>query len=337
MNMKSLFPALIIFLALPCAALDFTEREISVITDDGLKLGATLTVPSDRTPDVVAVFATGSGTQNRDEEVFGKKPFRTLAHYLAERGVASLRVDDRGFDNPSDAVRADMWRCCKDVREAFELADSLFPYAKVGIIGHSAGGSYAIINASRNKDVDFIVTLAAPAWRGDSLSMAQSRALAVATKGRWDEEALQRTFLDIAMSDTPELYARSQITQLFESAYGETARLPEMQSYIQAQITALLSPYFRSMMRYEPDKDISSVTVPFLALNGSLDMQVPPGNLATISSLNPGARTVLLDEHNHLFQHCRSGLPQEYPTIPGDFSEECLEVIAGFLASLSGK
>jgi hypothetical protein len=139
--------------------------------------------------------------------------------------------------------------------------------------------------------VDFIVTLAAPAWSGDSLIISQSRTIATQLTGRWHGEQLQRQIMAIAKSEEPDLSARERIVEAFHEFAGVTATLPQVQQQIQQQVSGILSPWYRSMLRYNPAGDIASVNIPFLALNGSKDMQVLASNLLTIKELNPKAET----------------------------------------------
>lgn len=315
-----------------CIAAGFSERELVVTASDGVRMGATLTLPdAEATPKAALVLATGSGTQNRDEELIGKRPFRRLAEFLSEHGYAVLRVDDRGFENPKDAEGAVEDTYSGDVASAVAVVDSLYPGLKTGIIGHSAGGGYAIRNAAYNPRVDFIITLAAPAWSGDSVVMSQSRAMAVAMTGRWDAEPLQRKVMDIAKSPASDLSARTMLLMAFEESLGEMANLPQVRQQLTAQIDGVLSPWYRSMLRYDPAEDIKKIKVPFLALNGSKDTQVLPGNLVTIRELNPSVTAMEMEGHNHLFLPCATGLVQEYASLPGDISEQTLSVILEWL------
>lgn len=309
-----------------------TERQLTVTAPDGIVMGATLTLPDDA-PRATVVLATGSGTQNRDEEVFGKKPFKVIAETLAAQGFAVLRVDDRGLDNPADAARGTIETFAADVAAAVRVADSLFANIPTGILGHSAGGSYAIINAAHNPKTDFIITLAAPAWSGDSLIMSQSRAIATALTGRWDAETLQRRLMDLAKSPLPEFAARVSIVAAMSESIGDAAKMPGVAQQLGAQADALLSPWYRSMLRYDPANDIKAVKVPWLAMNGSKDMQVLPANLETIKEQNPDADIMLMDKHNHLFLPCVTGMVDEYATLPGDISPATLEAIIEWLKS----
>lgn len=308
------------------------SRELTVTGRDGLRMGATLTAPD--TPRAAIVLATGSGTQDRDETVFGKKPFKTIADFLGERGYAVLRVDDRGFGNAADAEAASFDTYASDVMAAHSLLDSIYPDIPVGILGHSCGGSYAVTGASRSPEtVDFIITMAAPAVAGDSLVMQQSRAIAVAMTGRWDAEELQRQIMSVAKSQMPAMTARPLIISMINQSLGSAvALMPQVREQVEAQADGVLSPFYRGMLRYDPSADIAAVSQPWLALNGAKDTQVDPSNLDVIKRLNPAAETVTLDGHNHLFQaDAVTGLLQEYATLPGDISPLTLETIARWL------
>lgn len=315
----------------PIFAQCFIESERTVLATDGVKMGATLSIPKEMKPKAAIVLATGSGTQNRDEEVYGKKPFKTISDFLAANGYAVLRVDDRGLKNPSDAGNATIRTISDDVASAVSLMTKEFPDCKVGILGHSSGGSYAIMNGANNPDVDFIITLAAPAWKGDSLVIAQSRTIAIKTMGRWPMELLQKKIMEIASSSISDDQAKVMIMDEIAKSMGVNASLPEVRKQISAQASGVVSPWYRSMLRYDPSEDLKKIKIPFLALNGSKDMQVPSSNLATISEYVPEAETVELKDHNHLFQKSNSGMPNEYATLEGDISGATLDIILNWL------
>lgn len=318
---------------------NFSESEVTVVNDDGnVSLAGTLTRPVEGVLKGAVVLATGSGQQNRDEEIMGHRPFRAIAERLSTAGYAVLRLDDRGIGGSTgDFASSTTDDFVSDISAAINYVDSCCSGVAVGVIGHSEGGTVAMRIGASDSKCRFIVTLAAPAWRGDSLIMSQSRALAVAMTGRWDNEPLQRRILDLAMSDMPASLARPMIYMVLSEAAGDAAKIPEVQKQLNSQIDALLSPWYRNMLRYDPAADIAGVTVPWLALNGSKDVQVLPSNLETISALNRNADTRLLDGHNHLFQHATTGLPQEYAAIAEDISPETLDMIVEWLdATVAG-
>lgn len=315
------------------AASAFTARDVTVTNPGaGIGLAGTLTMPDGGNPRAAIVLATGSGSQDRDETVAGHKPFKAIAEYLSDRGYAVLRMDDRGVgQSGGSAETATTTSNITDVEAGLAWLDSVCAGIPAGVIGHSEGGQIAYRIAARNPMCRFIVTLAAPAWRGDSLVMSQSRAIATALTGRWDAEAQQRHVLDIASSQLPAITARPMLAAELSSALGDQARLPQVQEYVSRQIDGLLSPWYREFLRYDPAADIAAVAVPWLALNGAKDMQVLPANLADITRLNPKADTLELSGHNHLFQNAATGLPQEYATLPEPISPQTLEAVAIWL------
>lgn len=317
----------ILVCGLGCMAASHTSRDVKVLNPEaGITLAGTLSVP-DGTPRGSLVLATGSGLQNRDEELMGHRPFKVIAEFLADHGYAVLRMDDRGFGesegNGEEATTGDF---VTDIASGLALVDSVFPEVPTGVLGHSEGGTIAI-RLAPNPKCDFIVTLGAPAWSGDSIVMSQSRAVATAMTGSWAAEQTQRKLLDLAKSSAPSPMARVGMMMEMKKNLGEAADLPQVQSALGAQIDAMLSPWYRSFLRYDPAEDIKNVSKPWIALNGSLDHQVLPANLETVKALNPKAKTILMPDHNHLFQVCRTGLPQEYVSIAEDISEQTLNTI----------
>ncbi len=318
------------------AAHAFTEKEVVVHNaDDGVFLAGTLAMPDGTAPKAAIVLATGSGAQDRDETVAGHKPFRAIARYLSDRGYAVLRMDDRGMGGSTgrpDKVTTDT--NVRDVEAGLAWLDSAFRSLPAGVIGHSEGGQIAVRIAAGNPKCKFIVSLAAPAWKGDSLIMAQSRAISVGATGKWDGEARQRTLLALAASDKPDFIVAPIMSFEIAKAIGDAATLPQGKEYISKSVAAMLSPWYREFLRHDPAGDIRHVNVPWLALNGDKDVQVPVENLKTISGLNPKAVTLIMEGHNHLFQKAVTGMPQEYATLPEDISGETLEAIAGWLDGL---
>lgn len=323
-------------LLLPALRATGMEKEVEIVNrHDGITLAGTLSAPDNRQPKAVIVMATGSGQQNRDEEIMGHKPFKTIADHLTANGYAVIRMDDRGIGGSGgDFASATTDDFLRDIAAGLAYADSCLAGIPAGVLGHSEGGTIAIRSAATDPRCEFILTLAAPAWAGDSIIMSQSRAIANAMTGRWDGEEFQRSIIGIAKSSTPPAQANTMIYMTLSQSLGESAKIPAVQQQIAAQVEGMLSPWYRSMLRYNPATDISAVNKPWLALNGSRDIQVLPENLNTISELNPGAIVKLLPDHNHLFQRCKTGMIQEYASISEDISPETLEVITKWLDGL---
>lgn len=306
-----------------------SEHEVRVTNHSaGIVLAGTLTTPP--FPKAVCVLATGSGAQDRDETLLGHKPFKVLADSLADRGYAVLRMDDRGTGSSGGSFSgATVDDFVTDIAAGVGYVDSLFRDIQICVIGHSEGGGIAIRLGASDKRVDMIVTLAAPAWRGDSVIMSQCREMAVRMLGHWDGEALQRQLLDIAMSDASESSVRMSLQYLLMTL--PEASIPQVREQLMASAAQMSTPYYRQMLRYDPIPDIEKVKCPWLALNGDRDVQVLCANLDTIATHAPQADTVTMVGHNHLFQHSTTGMPDEYASLHEDISIETLNTIISWL------
>lgn len=340
MNMINFTVVIALALSALCSASPadaFTERDVTVHNHRaGVSLAGTLTTPEDSAPKAAVVLATGSGAQNRDEEVMGHRPFKAIAEYLSSNGYAVLRLDDRGVGGSTgDPAQSTSDDYVSDLGCAISALDSLLgTQLPKGVLGHSEGGSVAVKMAVRNPRCGFIVTLGCPAWPGDSIVMSQARAAAVAALGRWDGEVRQRRLMDIVKSEMPDIVAASSLYMELVQEVGAAAAMPQVQEQLSQTVKTMASPSYRSLVKYDPAADIAAVEIPWLALNGEKDIQVLPGNIDTIKELNETADARVIPGHNHLMQHCSSGMVQEYRDIPEDISPEVLKMIGDWLDAL---
>ncbi len=328
--------ALLLLTIFSAKAQSFRAKELTIVNaNDSTVLNGTLTTPANGSAKAVLVLATGSGMQNRDEELSGQRPFKVIAEYLSSNGYAVLRVDDRGYGVENyDFTHNTINDFASDIAACTDAIRTQFKSTPIGVLGHSEGGTIAIKNATSNPNCNFIITLGAPAWSGDSIIMSQSRALAVGLTGKWDGEEHQRKILDIVKSDLSNMQAHIALNFLLRQIYGEQAALPEAEKALAQQVDILVSRWYRQLVRYNPANDIRNVSKPWLALNGERDTQVLPGNLATIKELNPKVETIELPAHNHLFQPCATGLANEYQTLTQSPSAQTLETILNWLNTI---
>lgn len=287
----------------PQPPLGYTTQEVSFENKAaGAVLSGTLTWPEGydgKKPVPVVIMVSGSGLQNRDEEVFGHKPFLVLADRLARNGIASLRYDDRGTGKSTgDASKATTSDFMKDAAAGLELLRSMDgKFSRVGVIGHSEGGLIAFMLAANGR-TDFIVSMAGTGVKGDTIIAGQSN------------DALRRT--------------------------GRPANVTATDIRKQAETGG--NAWLRYFVDYDPADVIASTTCPVMALNGTMDTQVRPRlNLDRIKSLLPHNAKNSIKEYdglNHLFQHCTTGFADEYGTIEETMSEDVMKDIAGWINSL---
>lgn len=264
---------------------------------DGATLAGTLTWPvgynkNAKQKPIVMLLVSGSGQQNRDEELMNHKPFLIIADYLARQGIATLRYDDRatGKSVGGDVKNATTEDFSHDALAGIDFLRNKKAFKKVGILGHSEGGSIAFMLGAQNK-VDFIVSLAGPTVKGDTLLAAQSNRI-------------------LGLSGQP-------ATMTVEK-YRQTAATMKMN-------------WLDWFNDYDPSDNIRQIRCPVFALNGDRDSQVISSLcLPTLKRLLPPSKKHLIKEYpslNHLFQHCTTGLPDEYGQIEETISPEVLNDI----------
>jgi pimeloyl-ACP methyl ester carboxylesterase len=307
----------------------------------GIRLEGTLTLPKKEGVFPAVILISGSGPQNRDEELLGHKPFLVLSDFLTKNGIAVLRFDDRGTGKSSgDFKEATTFDFAKDVEYAIEYLQKRkeINKDKIGLIGHSEGGIIAPIIASENEDIDFIVLMAGSALRGDKLLLLQKYKIETQLGiNRQLVENNQQIFAgayEIILNQSIENELVSDtLSKYFTSKYGQA--LPEKQKT--ALINQLSSPWMLNFIRLDPVVYLSKVNCPVLAINGSKDIQVPPKeNLTAIknASIKGGNINVTVKELpnlNHLFQECITGSPNEYAEIEQTIAPIALKEILNWI------
>ncbi|MCL1938134.1 MAG: alpha/beta hydrolase [Candidatus Azobacteroides sp.] len=307
----------------------------------GIRLAGTLTWPKEGKNFPVAVLVTGSGPQNRDEEVFGHKPFLVLSDYLTRKGIAVLRYDDRGVGESSgtyvtanlDDFAADAYAAVNYLKTRKEINTK-----KIGIIGHSEGGTIAFLLASeKNSPLAYIVSLAGMAIPGDSLLRMQ-RYLVSKKMGISDAQIEQNEmFIDIAngiVNKCPDDFILQNIDKLADKALPDSLKENELiKKTFQQEIKQMANPEYRSLINCNPFDALTKIKCPVLALNGEKDLQVPAdANLNQVKALVKSSVTIKkYPDLNHLFQHCTTGLPNEYTNIEETISPEALSDIAEWI------
>lgn len=321
----------------------YETREVEFVNPtDSTLLSGTLSLPIQYAmpffKDFPAViFVSGSGVQNRDEEILGHKPFAVMADILAKNGIASLRYDDREFGK-SDGARSDATSAtyASDAQAAISyVRNNLDRIGNVGVIGHSEGGGIAYMLAADGIP-DFVVSMAGPAVSGDSILLLQNEAL---LKGVVDDAILQQYIAGLRrtlrfMIASPGV---TETSRLDNSLSDLTALPPEMKENLR-QIVATRNPWIDWFISYNPAEAIGKIRIPVLAINGTLDKQVDAeANLNALKEIlpsNPNSRTIAYPGLNHMFQHAKTGRPDEYGLIQETISEEVVNDIINWINSL---
>jgi len=319
----------------------------------GVKLVGMLTLPSDKSVFPVVLLITGSGPQDRNETVFGHRPFLVLADYLTRQGIAVLRVDDRGVGEStgyfSQATSEDF---ASDVLAGVEYLKTCkeIETKKIGLIGHSEGGVIAPMVAVKSPDVAFIVLMAGTGLTGEEILYLQGALISRAMGATEEDIAKSRQFnakiFSVIKEEEDNEIAKERLQQmamayLVELSDEEKSRIGDPEGdpevFLKAQLQNLLSPWSRFFLTYDPKPTLSKVKCPVLAINGEKDLQVPPReNLIVIeealkSGGNQDYTIKEIPNLNHLFQTAQTGLPSEYAKIEETISPIALKIITDWI------
>ena len=319
----------------------------------GVKFAGTLTLPRNGAPHVAVLLITGSGPQDRDEAIAGHKPFLVLADYLTRRGIAVLRVDDRGVGGSTGGAGT-----TEDFVDdalagvAFLKSRKEIDPRRIGLIGHSEGGMIAPLAAARSADVAFIVMLAGPGVTGAKIIAAQSYAVPKASGASEEGAAMNRDvamlMVDSVLRENDPAAARKRFEERLAtlmSGWSDAQRnlVNTMRPQLQAQMKTLADPWFRTFLSLDPKPALMKVQVPVLALNGELDTQVPAQqNLPAIEEAlkaggNKDFTVTKLAGLNHLFQKAKTGSPAEYGQIQETIAPAALDAIGEWILRHTSK
>lgn len=328
----------------PAASTTYREQTLAIRSADGVMLGATLSMPNGKAKPILVVLVHGSGPQTRDEENAGHATFAVLADALAREGIAVLRYDKRGISRSTgDYLAHTQAQLADDLFAVIEAARARRQFRKVGVIGHSEGPMLAAAVAAKHpRSTDFIVSLAGVGLPGKQLLMLQDRLLMQDRGASKAEQDIMMAYVDrfySAVVAEAEPSARvAAVKALHEGLSPEDREL--LKKYRIGSGTLSLAgagqPALRVLLMADPAADWRAVQVPVLALNGSVDHQVPVESLAGIvASLKAGGNgkveSAILPSVNHALQTATTGAETEYATIDETVSPVVLEKVAAFV------
>lgn len=273
----------------------YTAEEVAVKTPAGHTLAGTLTLPkgaSRAKPVGAIVTITGSGPQDRDENIGleGFRPFRQIADALGRRGIAVLRMDDRGTGASGGTFKgstsADF---AEDVRAglAYLRTRPEIRPNRLGVLGHSEGAVITPIVAAKEPALRAIVLLAGVAQPARSALHFQMKNL-----------------IEHDAKLTPEM---------------RDAQIAEIPKKIDAMMAA--DPWMKFFLTHDPAATMRRVKTPVLILTGSRDQQAAPEQVAVMEAAfkeggNKDVTARVLPDLNHLFVHDTDGFPGNYAKLP---------------------
>ncbi len=329
----------------------YREEEVSYAsTAANVRLAGTLTLPEGKGPYPAVLLITGSGPQNRDEELMGHQPFLVLADYLTRRGIAVLRVDDRGVGKSTGVFAAATSRDFADDALAgvnFLKSRKDINPRQIGLVGHSEGGLIAPLVSTQSKDVAFMVLMAGPGVTGEEIIQRQTelimKANGMVPEGIQSSLALQEKMFRILRQESDSARAEQKMTEAVQQATAAMTDAQKQASGLTGEGSRVLAkrlntPWFRFFLTYDPKPTLRKVKVPVLALNGEKDLQVSPKeNLAAIAAAlkeggNQQVQTQEMPGLNHLFQTAQTGSPAEYAQLEETFAPTAMQQVGDWIA-----
>lgn len=317
----------------------------------GDTLAATLTLPRKGNNFPGLILISGSGPQNRDEEILGHKPFLVIADYLTRHGIAVLRYDDRGTGESTGSFEGSTTAdFATDTEAAFHYLETRHEINsdQIGLMGHSEGGEIAPMVAAKNKAIAFMILLAAPGVNGAEILLKQQKLIGKA-EGKSDEFLKNNATINkkaYALINTIDdsLELRKKLKMHFRKAIKKhpdwntlKAKGVSDDHYVDKVLATYMGAWMRYFITHDPSTVLQNINCPVLALNGTNDLQIKADqNLPAIKKAlkkgsNPQVTLKKLNGLNHLFQESKTGLPAEYREIEQTFSPKALRLIKNWI------
>lgn len=314
---------------------------------DKIQLSGTLTLPDSAGAYPVCILISGSGPQDRDESIFGHKPFLVLSDYLTNRGIGVLRFDDRGVGKSTgDFYKATTTNFASDVESCIEFLSTQKNVLsnEIGLIGHSEGGIIATMLAGKNKNIAYVVLLAGSGIPGEEIIYAQTEMMFQELDKIAIEKQvkLRRDLISVIKTETNKELAGENLEKILKNNLEVLSIQPIQDTVrlIKNTVMVFNSDWFRFFINYNPANDLTKVTCPVLALIGEKDFQVlPKQNLTAIKNAlqKGGNKNFLVKEipnANHLFQTSKTGKITEYSEIEETISPDVLDLVANWIIDL---
>lgn len=332
----------------PLPPYSYTEEEIRIKDKEGkyVLINGTLTMPEQQ-PQALVILLTGSGWQDRNEELFAHKPFLVIADHLTRRGYAVFRYDDFPKAVFAKSTTFDFADGVTLILDSFARRSDL-QTLPTGLLGHSEGSLIAEIVAARDKRIAFIINLGGVAQDIPDLMLYQIRALSMSDSTMTEAE------IENSIALSSQLYQALYKSKNRDKAFNTLSKIWEKQAAVLtpeeqvrygltperklAALRQICSPWFYAFFHLSPSSYLKKIKCPVLAIGGEKDLQVDavtnnalfkeylPANKRHKFIVEPGA--------NHLLQPCATGFPNEYGTIETTIKPEVLEAISSWLDGL---
>lgn len=328
----------------PHYPLPYDEQNVSYSNPEaeGVSLAGTFTKPSSGGPFPAVLLISGAGPQDRNESIAGHKPFLVIADYLTRRGMAVLRVDDRGTGESTGKFATATTQDFASDAEAgvhYLMSRDDVDQQHIGLLGHGEGAIIAPMVAVKMPQIAFLVLLAGTGVPGEEVLLAQTERAEETAHVPPDQikadKKIGKLLYDMVREGKSEVDLRKALFSLPEKDK------PYIEGW-QRQLPGLEAPWLRFFLSYDPAPVLEKVKCPVLALEGEKDMQVVPDqNVPAIKKAlerggNHNSEVIILPKLNYMFQTADTGLGWEYGKISETIAPAVLAKIGDWIWQTAG-
>lgn len=295
----------------------YHSKDIYFYNKDSTRLAGTITFPKEGDNLKAVVLISGSGPQDRNEEILGHQPFKILADYLTKQGMVVLRYDDRGYGQSEGQFRpATSMDYSYDALAAVQYLKTFdeVSIGKIGLIGHSEGGNIAPVVATMDSMVNFLILLAAP---GTSNLKSYLNSLDLILKEYPETYNRDFPFFKSVYEDMARIKDKNILKDSLQSKFEKIATMMDdeeltvfggVNNYVRSQVDYHSSDWYHYYLQFNVTEYLEELKIPILALNGDKDISVDAkfnlnGMESTLrASGNTKYEMIELKNVNHFFQ-----------------------------------
>lgn len=271
-------------LSLTISAQLLIREEFAILKTSVGDIYGTLKVPDNKAPIPIAIIIAGSGPTDRDgnQPSMKSNAYKMLSDVLFYNNIATLCYDKRGIakskvEQKEEDLRFDTY--VDDVRAWIDQLSEDKRFSDIILIGHSEGSLIGMIAAQNNLKVTKYISIAGAGMSAPDILKEQ---------------------LGKQMQGQPEAIKNMIFSYIDKLEQGES--ITDVPVYLNSLFRPSVQPYMISWFKYNPQTEISKLTIPVLLLQGTTDVQVGIDQVELLSKSSPKAQKVIIENMDHVMK-----------------------------------
>ncbi|WP_234567189.1 alpha/beta hydrolase [Rhodohalobacter sp. 614A] len=326
------------------------ESEIIIPVSEG-EIGGSLALHPEESPLVLLV--SGSGSNNRNQNIGGFRLFEELASELYEKGYSTFRYDDRGVGQSTGPADITLQEMGADLVQIVDYLKSNYTenISRLILLGHNQGGLVASM-AAKSVSVDGLILAATPFQNGEKIIAEQIQKISEVREVsdevlqlnlEFQEKVYNAVRTGEGWQDIEGELADRLENQIMELPLEHQNALGDMSAFIQSQVDRQLETaktrWFKSWIETNPDEVFQDLDIPVLAVFGEKDTQILPDRNKEVADSFASAtdipfQAVIIPGANHIFQEANSGMSMEYGLLEQELINDFIQELDRFIDSL---